>query len=220
MEMEAGGAQSQRYNYNYDYNPCSVITSVIQLCDTKMENLFLYGFPRELWEVNVPPDLLVPTLGINFDRDGKQNKDWLSLVAMHSDAWKQLFDVINDLPTINEVVTGMTKKQGKEKSSVPNHSKPKSNSKRGSKPQGKYSKAMQSKDEDEDDLEVDDEEEHGETLCGTCGLNYAGEASEFSICCDNCDKWFHGKCVKITPARVEGIKRYKCPSWSSKRARP
>ncbi|KAL3023173.1 hypothetical protein AAZX31_04G053500 [Glycine max] len=206
-----------------------------------MENLFLYGFPRELWEVNVPPDLLVPTLGINFDRDGKQNKDWLSLVAMHSDAWllsvasffgarfgfdkanrKQLFDVINDLPTINEVVTGMTKKQGKEKSSVPNHSKPKSNSKsqRGSKPQGKYSKAMQSKDEDEDDLEVDDEEEHGETLCGTCGLNYAGEASEFSICCDNCDKWFHGKCVKITPARVEGIKRYKCPSWSSKRARP
>ena len=64
------------------------------------------------------------------------------------------------------------------------------------------------------------EEEHGETLCGTCGLNYAGEASEFSICCDNCDKWFHGKCVKITPARVEGIKRYKCPSWSSKRARP
>ena len=47
-----------------------------------------------------------------------------------------------------------------------------------------------------------------------------GEASEFSICCDNCDKWFHGKCVKITPARVEGIKRYKCPSWSSKRARP
>lgn len=29
--MEAGGAQSQRYNYNYDYNPCSVITSVIQV---------------------------------------------------------------------------------------------------------------------------------------------------------------------------------------------
>lgn len=36
--------------------------------------------------------------------------------------------MISDLPTINEVVTGMTKKQGKEKTSVPNHSKPKSNS--------------------------------------------------------------------------------------------
>lgn len=39
--------------------------------------------------------------------------------------------MINDLPTIFEVVTGMAKKQGKEKSSVSNHSstKSKSNSK-------------------------------------------------------------------------------------------
>ncbi|KAK7260766.1 hypothetical protein RIF29_27063 [Crotalaria pallida] len=41
--------------------------------------------------------------------------------------------LINDLPTISEVVTGMAKKQGKEKSSVSNHSytKAKSNSKKG-----------------------------------------------------------------------------------------
>ena len=56
------------------------------------ENLCLYGFPSEQWEVNlpaeeVPPELPEPALGINFARDGMQDKDWLSLVAVHSDAW-------------------------------------------------------------------------------------------------------------------------------------
>jgi hypothetical protein len=64
------------------------------------------------------------------------------------------------------------------------------------------------------------EGEHGETLCGACG---------FWICCDICEKWFHGKCVKITAAKAEHIKQYKCPSCtgggggsggSNKRARP
>ncbi|MFQ6642782.1 hypothetical protein Gotur_017337 [Gossypium turneri] len=128
--------------------------------------------------------------------------------------------MINDLPTIFEVVTGATKKQTKEKSSVSNHSsnKSKSNSKRGSESQPKYSKAAASKDEVEDGMEDEDDEEHGETLCGACGENYA--ADEFWICCDICEKWFHGKCVKITPARAEHIKQYKCPSCSNKRARP
>ncbi|RVW52078.1 PHD finger protein ALFIN-like 3 [Vitis vinifera] len=141
---------------------------------------------------------------------------------------KRLFNMINDLPTIFEVVTGTAKKQVKEKSSVSNHSsnKSKSNSKvvpqqqqpqqRGSESQGKYSKTPQ-KDEDEG-LEEEEEDEHGETLCGACGENYASD--EFWICCDICEKWFHGKCVKITPARAEHIKQYKCPSCSNKRSRP
>ncbi|XP_027329672.1 PHD finger protein ALFIN-LIKE 4-like isoform X4 [Abrus precatorius] len=211
-----------------------------QQCDPEKENLCLYGFPSEQWEVNlpaeeVPPELPEPALGINFARDGMQEKDWLSLVAVHSDAWllavafyfgarfgfdkadrKRLFNMINDLPTIFEVVTGMAKKQGKEKSSVSNHSsnKSKSNSKVCS------LKNQPSKEEDEEDLglEEEDEEEHGETLCGACGESYA--ADEFWICCDICEKWFHGKCVKITPARAEHIKQYKCPSCSNKRARP
>ena len=59
---------------------------------TDKENLCLYGFPSEQWEVNlpaeeVPPELPEPALGINFARDGMQEKDWLSLVAVHSDAW-------------------------------------------------------------------------------------------------------------------------------------
>lgn len=59
---------------------------------TEKENLCLYGYPGEQWEVNlpaeeVPPELPEPALGINFARDGMQEKDWLSLVAVHSDAW-------------------------------------------------------------------------------------------------------------------------------------
>ncbi|XP_059642015.1 PHD finger protein ALFIN-LIKE 4-like isoform X2 [Cornus florida] len=211
-----------------------------QQCDPEKENLCLYGFPSEQWEVNlpaeeVPPELPEPALGINFARDGMQEKDWLSLVAVHSDSWllavafyfgarfgfdkadrKRLFNMINDLPTVFEVVAGTAKKQAK--TSVPNHSenKSKSNSKRGSESQGKYSKVLQPKDDDEDLEEEDDE--HGETLCGACGENYASD--EFWICCDICEKWFHGKCVKITPARAEHIKQYKCPSCSNKRARP
>jgi hypothetical protein len=88
---------------------------------------------------------------------------------------------------------------------------------RASEPPGKYSKASLAKDEDEV-LDEEDEDEHGETLCGACGENYASD--EFWICCDICEKWFHGKCVKITPARAEHIKQYKCPSCSNKRARP
>ncbi|XP_027358198.1 PHD finger protein ALFIN-LIKE 4-like isoform X1 [Abrus precatorius] len=210
-------------------------------CDPEKENLCLYGFPTEQWEVNlpaeeVPPELPEPALGINFARDGMQEKDWLSLVAVHSDAWllsvafyfgarfgfdkadrKRLFTMINDLPTIFEVVTGSAKKQVKEKSPVSNHNdnKSKSSSKGRASESGKFSK--QAKDEDEG-LDEEDEEEHGDTLCGACGENYASD--EFWICCDICEKWFHGKCVKITPARAEHIKQYKCPSCSNKRARP
>lgn len=71
--------------------------------------------------------------------------------------------------------------------------------------------------DEEETLEDDEEEEHGDTFCGSCGGNYT--ADEFWIGCDICEKWFHGKCVKITPARAEHIKQYKCPSCSNKRAR-
>ncbi|CAN8300830.1 unnamed protein product [Cochlearia groenlandica] len=219
-----------------------------QQCDPEKQNLCLYGFPNERWEVNlpaeeVPPELPEPALGINFARDGMQLKDWLSLVAVHSDAWllsvsfffgsrlcfnkadrKRLFNMINESPTIFEVVSGTAKKQTKEKpSSAPqNGNISKSNSKvRGL--DSKSSKTIQVKDEEEgleeeeDEEESEDEDEHGETLCGACGDNYASD--EFWICCDMCEKWFHGKCVKITPARAEHIKHYKCPSCSNKRSR-
>ncbi|KAK6947086.1 Alfin, N-terminal [Dillenia turbinata] len=45
--------------------------------DPKKENLCLYGFPNEQWEVNlpakeVPPKIPEPILGIKFARDGMQ----------------------------------------------------------------------------------------------------------------------------------------------------
>ncbi|RWW51740.1 hypothetical protein BHE74_00041890, partial [Ensete ventricosum] len=55
-------------------------------------NLCLYGHPNDSWEVNlpaeeVPPELPEPALGINFARDGMERRDWLSLIAVHSDSW-------------------------------------------------------------------------------------------------------------------------------------
>ncbi|XP_057771057.1 PHD finger protein ALFIN-LIKE 4-like [Salvia miltiorrhiza] len=224
------------------------VEEFFQQCDPDKENLCLYGFPGEQWEVNlpaeeVPPELPEPALGINFARDGMQEKDWLSLVAVHSDAWllavsfyfgarfgfdkadrKRLFNMINDLPTVFEVVTGAAKKQQKEKSSISNHSsnKFKSNPKPRAETPGKYSRPQPQPKEEDDGLlgllDEEDEDEHGETLCGACGDNYASD--EFWICCDICEKWFHGKCVKITPARAEHIKQYKCPTCNNKRARP
>ena len=37
--------------------------------------------------MNLPPEIPEPTLGINFARDGMVERDWMSLVAVHSDAW-------------------------------------------------------------------------------------------------------------------------------------
>ncbi|KAF2536805.1 hypothetical protein F2Q68_00018840 [Brassica cretica] len=67
----------------------SDVQEFYRLCDPEKENLCLYGRPDEHWEVNlpaeeVPPELPEPVLGINFARDGMQEKDWLSLVAVHS----------------------------------------------------------------------------------------------------------------------------------------
>jgi hypothetical protein len=76
------------------------------------------------------------------------------------------------------------------------------------------------KEEEEEEDESEDESEDDEqgAVCGACGDNYGTD--EFWICCDACEKWFHGKCVKITPAKAEHIKHYKCPTCSNKRARP
>ncbi|CAN6573557.1 PHD finger protein ALFIN-LIKE 4-like isoform X2 [Malus sylvestris] len=222
----------------------SDVEKFFQMCDPEKENLSLYGYPSEQWEVNlpaeeVPPELPEPALGINFARDGMAEKDWLSLVAVHSDAWlvsvafyfgarfgfdkadrKRLFNMINELPTIFEVVTGTAKKQVKEKSSS-NHgsNKSKSSSKaRGSELQGRHSEVVQPKDEDEG-LDEEEEDEREET-CGACGGGGPSSLDEPWIFCDFCETWFHMKCVKMTPARAKQIKQYKCPSCSNKRARP
>ncbi|KAK3019015.1 hypothetical protein RJ639_003623 [Escallonia herrerae] len=210
------------------------------LCDPEKENLCLYGHPNETWEVTlpaeeVPPELPEPALGINFARDGMNRKDWLSLVAVHSDCWllsvafylgarlnrnerlfpffwlnrKRLFSLINEHPTVFEVVT--ERKPVKEKLIADSGSKSRISTKRSSDGQVKVIPKTT------DEIYEEEEDEHSETLCGSCGGNY--NADEFWIGCDICERWFHGKCVKITPAKAESIKQYKCPSCSTKRSR-
>ncbi|KAF5827882.1 hypothetical protein DUNSADRAFT_18585 [Dunaliella salina] len=96
-------------------------------CNPEKENLCLYGMRDETWQVGppaeeVPPELPEPCLGINFARDGMQQRDWLALVAVHSDSWLlavaffyavkldaqgrgRLFKMINAQPTLFEIVT-------------------------------------------------------------------------------------------------------------------
>ncbi|KAI5065899.1 hypothetical protein GOP47_0018523 [Adiantum capillus-veneris] len=208
----------------------SEVEAFYQSCDPDKDNLCLYGYPNGKWEVNlpaeeIPPELPEPALGINFARDGMQRQDWLSLVAVHSDAWilsvayyfgarldkterKQLFNLINDLPTLFDIVTG--RRALKEKSSANNSSKNKG------KPDPLSQGLPIAKETDNDSEDDEDDDEHSEATCGSCGKKYT--ADEFWICCDSCERWFHGKCVKVTPARAEHLKQYKCPSCS-KRAR-
>jgi hypothetical protein len=128
--------------------------------------------------------------------------------------------MINNLPTIFEVVTGAAKKQAKEKTPNSSSKSNKPSSKVQSKAESRSkSKLSAPKDEEGsgDDEGEEEEDDHDNTLCGTCGTNDGKD--EFWICCDNCEKWYHGKCVKITPARAEHIKQYKCPDCTNKRAR-
>ncbi|MED6148555.1 phytoene dehydrogenase AL-1 [Stylosanthes scabra] len=239
MEMAASPRTVEEIFKDYSARRTAVVRALTQdvdefygLCDPDKENLCLYGHPNESWEVTlpaeeVPPELPEPALGINFARDGMNRRDWLSLVAVHSDSWllsvafylgarlnrnerKRLFSLINDLPTVFEVVTDRK----------PNHSISFSlddaflylYSQRSSDGQVKSNPKFA------DEGYEEDEDEHSETLCGSCGGNY--NADEFWIGCDICERWFHGKCVKITPAKAESIKQYKCPSCNMRRGRP
>ncbi|GMH16527.1 hypothetical protein Nepgr_018368 [Nepenthes gracilis] len=105
-----------------------------------------------LWKVNlhteeVPSDLPEPASCINFARDG--------IFGFNKAYRKCLFNLINDLPTIFEVVTETAKKQSEEKPSVLNHcsSTSKSNSKGGSCSEGlqaEHGDGFAEEDDDED----------------------------------------------------------------------
>ncbi|KAF3667493.1 PHD finger protein ALFIN-LIKE 2 [Capsicum annuum] len=95
---------------------------------------------------------------------------------------KHLYSLINDLPTVFEVVA--ERKPIKDKLSADSGSKPRGSIKRTVDVQVKTT-AMPA-----DESCSEDEEEHGETLCGRCDGNY--NANEFWIGCDICERWFHG----------------------------
>ncbi|XP_071723947.1 PHD finger protein ALFIN-LIKE 4-like [Rutidosis leptorrhynchoides] len=178
------------------------------LCDP---DLCLYGLPNEQWEVclpkeEIPAKLPQPVVGINHSRE---ENEWLIFVAMHSDAWlialasfygararfseadrKYLFYKINNLPIIVDVVS---RSQTKEKPSISSHCS--NNLLKGD--SDSQHEMMEEKDDDDDE----DEASHGDTYCSSCGDNY--RLDEFWICCDLCERWFHGKCVNITVQMVK-----------------
>ncbi|MCI13600.1 PHD finger protein ALFIN1-LIKE 1-like, partial [Trifolium medium] len=125
---------------------------------------------------------------------------------------KRLFSLINDLPTVFELVSDR-KPVKDNKPAADSGSKSRGSTKRSNDGQVKSNPKFAA-----DDGYEEEEDEHSETLCGSCGGNY--NADEFWIGCDICERWYHGKCVKITPAKAESIKQYKCPQCSIRRNRP
>ncbi|KAK4253272.1 hypothetical protein QN277_010596 [Acacia crassicarpa] len=168
------------------------------------KNLCLYGHPDESWEVTLPPvylphDIPEPALGINFARKGMQPKDWLSLVAAHSDSWllsvafylgallnrderERLFKLINAHPTVFEVV--IEKNPVKDKATMDSSSKPRGGTKRTSDGHVKSNPNLC------DEVYKVQEDDPSENTCGICGGD--NDSDDAWIRCDICKKWFHG----------------------------
>ncbi|XP_019190545.1 PREDICTED: PHD finger protein ALFIN-LIKE 4-like [Ipomoea nil] len=117
---------------------------VYRRCDpAEKRRLCLIGHPGERWEVNLAEEVMHPVLpqpigGINFARDTMDKREWLLAVALHSDTWllavafsfssrfghnkadkSRLFDMINKLPTIVQVVSGKAKEPPQHKPKLP-----------------------------------------------------------------------------------------------------
>lgn len=177
-------------------------------CDPNKENLCLYGYADGTWEVaapceEVPPELPEPTLGINFARDGMRKEEWLCLVAVHADCWlmattfynaakldqkgrQRLFDEINALPTVYELVSGRA--QGVAAAEA---------------------KAARVLEAEQDEDEEEPSGSQGDDACPNCGHKY--RSGEFWIQCDSCDRWFDGQCVGMTAKLAEQQPQWKCP---------
>ncbi|OWM63348.1 PHD finger protein ALFIN-LIKE 9-like [Punica granatum] len=174
-------------------------------CDPDKEDQALYGFPDGHWEVKVPeeelpPKLPEPTIAINVSKDDMLSQEWLCHVAANSDAWllsvmsycsaslkfskddrRQLFNMINDLPTVLEVVSsGTVEKPTEVRSAVLNNSSshpgPNVGTHRDPEPQSKgHQAAVHPKSENESALE-EQKDRHGRDKGVTCGGN--GTASQ------------------------------------------
>ena len=146
----------------------------------------------------VPSELPEPCLGINFALDGMKRRDWLAMIAVHSDCWlmavtsfncarfsrearKSVFDRINDLPTIYDVIAREWNEDKKRKAS------------------GNANKSSQAAKEDDGSTD----------RCPISDRVY--EDGEFWICCDRCDRWFYGKAVNMDEKRADKQKIWSCP---------
>ncbi|KAJ1262599.1 hypothetical protein BS78_09G120900 [Paspalum vaginatum] len=176
------------------------------------EILYLYGNSNVSWEVCPAQLLMAPTqhdprtVGIKLDKGNMRHPKWLGHIAMQCDSWllqicsflganlttsasrQRLSTRINSLQTVHESFID-------------------SDAHRRICSQQKMNE------------EIDDDDEGcgtEPTICGSCGSCY--RSNGFWICCDVCDRWFHGKCVKVMSAQADHIKHYECPEcWSEKK---
>ncbi|WVZ98262.1 hypothetical protein U9M48_043727 [Paspalum notatum var. saurae] len=191
-------------------------------CQQGMRPLYLWGNTDGSWEVKpaelyVPSDLPEPTLGIDISRNKMKRHKWLEEVAMHCDAWlinisfffllgpyftaterHRLFIKINNLPTVRETLLDSLTYQ------CIRHVEEKRSGGHGEANEVKEEEEVN--DEDKKEEEVNDEDKN---FCGSCGSRY--NANGFWICCNVCDRWYHGKCVKLTASKAESIDHYECP---------
>ncbi|WIA11568.1 hypothetical protein OEZ85_011676 [Tetradesmus obliquus] len=197
-------------------------------CDPEKHNLCLYGEPDGSWVVDlpaeeVPPEIPEPALGINFARDGMQRKDWLALVAVHSDSWllalafykgarldkeqrERLFTLINGLPTCYEVVSGQADKAKNAAAAAAAAAVPQPR-KRGTDAAGGRPQQRTRVDDGAAAAADDDGWQDGEgDPCPGCGDLYRTDV--FWIECDRCKVWWCGRCAKMTEAKAE-----KTPIW-------
>lgn len=62
--------------------------------------------------------------------------------------------------------------------------------------------------DDEEEEEGEDWEEGEGDPCPQCGRLYS--QNEFWIACDFCDTWYCGRCAKMTEAKAQKVKSWKC----------
>lgn len=231
----------------------SDVDAMYMAADPERENLCLYGNADGSWQVDlpadeVPPEVPEPALGINFARDGMQKRDWLALVAVHSDCWllavafyngarlnkdgrDRLFELINDLPTCYEIVSGKAEpsRANANPRKRPAPSAAPRPSGRAARPAARNGKYQEDDDDDDDEDEEDEEAAYGEAAfpeqgadvgdeegdpCPNCGRHYRN--GEFWLACDTCDRWFDGKCVMMTPGKAQRMGDWHCPQCAGK----
>ncbi|CAN6347107.1 unnamed protein product [Urochloa humidicola] len=172
------------------------------------EPLYLYGNSDGSWELRplkllMPPEQPDPRMfGVKLVRGDMKSTKWLVHIAMHCDAWlirisfflganlgtqerQRLSTMINSLQTVREAFVASDT----------------------------YRRICRL---EKMNVEIDDEDEGcgtEPTICANCGDCY--RRNGFWICCDECDRWFHGKCVKVTAAQAEHINQYECPDCYS-----
>ncbi|KAF8765836.1 hypothetical protein HU200_008350 [Digitaria exilis] len=172
-----------------------------------MPVMYLFGNKDGSWEVK-PPETYVPhsepepAVGINKARDSMKRHKWLQEVARHSDAWlisisfyfgsfltaEQRKDLFTMINSLPTVQETFLASETKKKSSGP----------------------VQENQEEEDVLSGEDK-----NFCASCGDRY--HANAFWIGCNVCERWYHGKCVKIRASEAENIDHYECPECCSEK---